>query len=82
MPDIYRPSVPVGECTTLVEASEKMKCSSTMLIQHRRRGTEGFPNPVARFGRSILYVESELEAFYKTMCWRQADKSIQELIGG
>ncbi len=81
MPDIYRPSVPVGACTTLFEKSIELGGSAVMLRHHKRRKTAGFPSPVARFGAAILYVDAELDAFYKSIQWKQADRSIKELTG-
>jgi len=46
---------------------------------HKERGTHGFPSPVARFGQMTLYVMDELEAFTKSVAWKQADKNIAHL---
>jgi hypothetical protein len=81
MPDIYRPDVKVGACITLEEKSRKLGGSPSMLTAHRVRGTDGFPKPVAKFGNAHLYVEKELDAFYTSVQWRQANRSVRELTG-
>ncbi|OPZ61771.1 MAG: hypothetical protein BWY85_02302 [Firmicutes bacterium ADurb.Bin506] len=81
MPDIYRPDVKVGSCITLEEMSLKLGGSPRLLLRHRSRGTDGFPKQVARFGNAHLYVEKELDAFYTSVQWRQANRSVKELTG-
>lgn len=81
MPDIYRPDVKVGSCITLEEMSVKLGGSPKLLHRHRERGTNGFPDQVARFGNAHLFVEKELEAFYQSVQWRQANRSVKELTG-
>lgn len=81
MPDIYRSNVRVGACITLKEKSVKLGGSGMLLQAHRMRGTEGFPQAVARFGNALLFVETELDAFYESVQWRQANRSIKELTG-
>lgn len=82
MAQIYRPNVKIGDCTTLSEAGLALGGSKNMLDNHKRYGTEGFPKPVAKFGPAELYVMSEMEAFYNSVLWRQADRSIKELREG
>lgn len=74
MPDIHRGKVSVGSCTTLAEKSVALGGKIDMLRWHKNNGTAGFPKIVARFGNAELYVERELDAFYKSVMWRQADK--------
>lgn len=81
MPDIYRPLVKVGSCITLTEMSIKLGGTKDMLRKHEIKGAKGFPKTVARFGNAHLYVEAELDAFYKSMLWRQGDRSYAELTG-
>ena len=81
MPDIYRPKVSVGSCTTIAEKSVALGGSPDLLQKHKERGTAGFPKPVARFGRSVLYVEAELDAFYKSVMWRQTDAALARMTG-
>lgn len=82
MPRIYRPAVKVGNCITLEEMSVKLGGSKAMLARHKHRASQGFPKPVAQFGPVTLYVESELDAFYLSIQWRQANRSVKELEGG
>lgn len=82
MGDIYRPKVAVGACTTMCDKSIELGGSSKLLQRHKNRGTVGFPKPVAHFGTTILYVEAELDAFYQSVMWRQADASIAKHAGG
>lgn len=81
MSEIHRPGVTVGACTTLSEAGLRLGGSKNLLDNHKRSGTAGFPKPVAKFGAAELYVMSEMEAFHKTVLWRQADRSYNELTG-
>lgn len=82
MPDIYRPKVSVGACTTLAEKSVALGGKHDLLRWHKNNETAGFPRPVARFGNAILYVEAELDAFYKSVMWRQSDAALDRLTGG
>lgn len=81
MRNIYRPSVPVGSCTTLSEKSIELGGTARMLHMHRHRRTDGFPKPVAHIGGALLFVDAELDAFYQSVMWRQADRAISELTG-
>jgi hypothetical protein len=81
MNKVFRPSVPVGSCTTLSEKSVELGGTSRMLHQHRQRGADGFPKPVAHIGGVLLFVDAELDAFYQSVIWRQADRAINELTG-
>lgn len=81
MPDIHRPTVRVGSCITLAEKSVELGGGPDLLRMHKLKGTEGFPKPVARFGNAILYVDAELDAFYTSVQWRQANRSVKELTG-
>lgn len=78
---VFRPSVKVGDCATLAGAGLQLGGSKNLLHNHKERQTPGFPKPVARFGGAELYVFKELEVFYQSICWKQADRSISELRG-
>ncbi len=77
MPRIYRPDVKVGSCITLAEMSIELGGTASMLRMHQK--SSNFPKMVAVFGHAHLYVKTELDAFYKTVLWRQADRSVKEL---
>lgn len=81
MPEIYRHGVRIDACTTITEKSTALGGCPDLLRAHRRRGTVGFPSAVARVGNSTLYVDAELDAFYKSVVWRQADRSLAERLG-
>ena len=81
MPNIYRGKVSVAACTTLTEKSVALGGKPDLLRNHERRGTKGFPKPVARFGNAILYVDAELDAFYKSVMWRHSDAALQRYAG-
>lgn len=81
MPTIYRPKVSVGACTTLAEKSVALGGQPDLLRNHKKRSTVGFPKVVARFGNAELYVEAELDAFYKSVMWRQSDAALARHAG-
>lgn len=81
MPTIYRPKVSVGACTTLAEKSVELGGHPDLLRNHARKQTAGFPKKVARFGNAILYVDAELDAFYKSVMWRQTDAALDRHAG-
>ena len=81
MREVYRPGVTAGACTTMIDKSRELGGNDRLLDKHMRAGTHGFPKPVAKFGRTLIFVDKELDAFYKSVMWRQADKSINELTG-
>ena len=82
MREIYRKSIPIDACTTISSASRKFGGTVQLLNNHKIRHPENFPKPVARFGTTTLYVENELEAYYKTVLWRYADAAINKMYGG
>ena len=81
MREVFRPGVSVGACTTLIDKSRELGGNDRLLDKHMRAGTIGFPKPVAQFGRTMIFVDKELDAFYQSVMWRQADRSIAELTG-
>ena len=82
MIEVYRSQVPIGDCTTLTDAGPRLGGSKNLLHNHKGYGTAGFPRPVAKVGAYTLYSFTELEAFYNSVLWRQADRNINELTGG
>lgn len=77
--DVFRPNILVGACTTLHNASRQLGGGKNLLYLHRNKNQKIFPKPVARIGGRELFVFSELEAYYRSFLWQQADKSINEL---
>lgn len=80
MPDVYRHGIHIDACTTIAEKSTALGGCPDLLRAHRRRATVGFPRAVARVGNATLYVDAELDAFYKSVMWRQADRALAELL--
>lgn len=78
---VYRPKVNVGACTTLTDKSAALGGQPDLLRNHKKRGTVGFPKVVAKFGTIELYVDAELDAFYKSVMWRQSDASLARYAG-
>lgn len=76
---VFRPSIPIGYCTTLHNASVQLGGGKNLFYYHRSRSEGDFPKPVAMIGGRELFVFSELEAYYQSFLWSQADKSINEL---
>lgn len=79
--EVFRPSVPIGDCISMREASLRMGANHALFFYHKSSNPEAFPKPVARIGKTHLYVWKELEAYYKSVLWNKADKSIEELTG-
>lgn len=77
---IYRSSIPIGSCTTLRQASFDLGGGKNLMCSHRKLNPSGFPKMVAEIGGVQLYVFEELSAYYKSFLWRQADKSVSDLM--
>lgn len=78
---IYRRGIDVGLCTTLGAMSKKLGGSPWMLSKHSERHGHDMPQKVATFGRTTLYVESELYAYYQSFKWQQSDRAFKDLTG-
>lgn len=78
---VYRTQVKVGDCITLTDKSVALGGHEDLLRNHKRNNSTGFPRPVAQFGKSVLYVESELDAFYESVMWRSSNAAIDRYMG-
>lgn len=77
--EVFRPSIPIGYCTTLHHANQSLGGGRNLLYYHRTKNPRDFPRPVAKIGGREIFVYKELEAYYQSFKWTQADKSINEL---
>jgi hypothetical protein len=79
---IYRKGIPVEALATMKQVSMELGSDTGgMLSVSKCRNKDKFPKPVAVFGRSVLYVREELEAYYQQSVWNRTDRYIKEATG-
>ena len=78
---IYRKGIAVERLATLADISRYLGMDSSSLKSAKHRGSMTV-KPVAKFGHLELYIIEEVEAWYQSRSWANADRESERLYKG